>query len=94
MHSLAHCLNLCLQEVAKKCKTIRNALDAIQELTKLVTYSPKLSLVLQKCKHQLSSEATGLCPLYPTRWTVRTGAIDAVLRNYAAIVQALAQIAE
>ena len=55
--------------------------------------SPKCSLVLQKLK-QLSPEGTRLLPVWPARWTVRTGAIDAVLRNYAAIIQAQVQIAE
>ena len=41
VHCLAHCLNLCLQDAAKKCKPIRAALDNVMELTQLIRYSPK-----------------------------------------------------
>ena len=64
------------------------------ELSKLILYSPKRTGVFQSCKHEVSPEGTGLRPLCPTRWTVRTEALNALLRNYAAIVQALEQISE
>ena len=32
VHCLAHCLNLCLQSVARKCQPIRNAFDVTMEL--------------------------------------------------------------
>jgi len=64
------------------------------ELSQLIRYSPKRSLVFQQCKEELSPEGTGLRPLCPTRWTVRTGAFNAVLKNYAAILQALQEISE
>ena len=92
VHCLAHCLNLCLQDAAKKCKPIRDALDLVMELSKLIRYSPKRTHIFQQCKQELSPEGTGLRPLCPTRWTVRTGAINAVLNNYDAIIQALDQI--
>lgn len=94
VHCLAHCLNLYLQDTAKKCKLIRAALDNIMELTQLIRYSPKRTLVFQQCKQELSSGDVGLRPLCPTRWTVCTGAIDAVLKNYPALLQALQTIAE
>ena len=78
----------------KKCQPIRNALDNVMQLSKLIMYSPKRSLVFQNCKREPSPEGTGLRPLCPTQWTVRTGSIDAVLRNYGAILQALTQISE
>ena len=37
---------------------------------------------------------SSLRPLCPTRWTIRTGAIDAVLRNYAALVDTLGKISD
>ena len=85
VHCLSRCLNLCLQDVARKCQPVKIALDVTIKLSKLIN---------QQCKQELSIEGTGLRPLCPTRWTVRTGALDAVLRNYAAIVQALQEIAE
>lgn len=53
-----------------KSQPIRNALDVTMELSKLILYSPKLTLV---CKQEMSIEGTGLRPLCPTRWTIRTG---------------------
>ena len=41
IHCLAHCLNLCLQDVAKKCVCIRDALDLVFEICQLIKYSPK-----------------------------------------------------
>ena len=94
VHCLAHCLNLCLQDVTKKSQPIRNALDVTTELSKLILYSPKRSLILEEFRKELSPEGSGIRPLCPTRWTVCTGAIDAVLRNYPAIIEALATISE
>ena len=54
----------------------------IIELTKLIMFSPQHSLVLQKCKQQLSPKGTGLWPLCPTRWTVRTGAIEVDCKDW------------
>ena len=93
VHCFAHC-NLCLQDAAKKCKPIRAALDNIMELSQLIRYSPKCIVVFQRCKQELSIGDVGLRPLYPTCWTVRTGVIDAVLKNYPALLKALQNIAE
>ena len=41
VHCFAHCLNLCLQDAAKKCKPIKAALDNVMELSQLIRYSPK-----------------------------------------------------
>lgn len=92
VHCLAHCLNLCLQDTAKKCVPVRIALDIVMEISKLIRYSPKRTLVFEQCKQDLSIPGTSLRPLCPTRWTVRTVAIDAVLRNYPALLEALETI--
>ena len=92
IHCLAHCLNLCLQDVAKKCVCIRDALDLVFEICQLIKYSPKRSLVFQQCKEDLSIGGTGLKPLCPTRWTVRSVALDAILRNYPALLEAFERI--
>ena len=83
---------MCLQDSAKKCEPIRNSLDIVIEICKLVMNSPKRLLVFQECKEELHHPGTGLRPLCPTRWTVRNVAIDAVLRNYCALLQAFERI--
>ena len=92
VHCLAHSLNLCLQDAAKKCVPVRNALDIVMEISKLIRYSPKRTLVFEQCKQDMSIPGTSLRPLCPTRWTVRTAAIDAVLRNYPALLETLETI--
>ena len=92
VHCFAHSLNLCLQDVAKKCVSVRNALDIVMEISKLIRYSPKRTLVFEQCKQDMSIPGTSLRPLCPTRWTVKTAAIEAVLRNYPALLEALETI--
>ena len=94
VHCFAHCLNLCLQDVSKKSIPVRSALDLVWEICKLISYSPKRSLIFEQSRDAMSVSGTGLRPLCPTRLIVRTTSIDAVLRNYLALQQALAQISE
>ena len=71
---------ICLQDAAKICKLIKR--------------SPKHSIIFEKCKEALSLPGTGLRPLCANRWTVRSIATDAVLRNYTALLDALEEINE
>ena len=41
VHCLAHSLNLCVRDVSKMCKLIRNTLNFIHELVQLIKFSPK-----------------------------------------------------
>ena len=41
VHCLAHSLNLCVQEVTKKCVIVRNVMDFIYQLVQLIKFSPK-----------------------------------------------------
>ena len=77
VHCFAHCLNLYLQDVTRNCQPIKAALDLTTDISQLM-HSPKRSLVFDQCKNDLSPQHTGLRPLCPTRWTVRTCAIDAI----------------
>ena len=94
VHCFAHCLNLCLQDAAKTCNMVRDCLSLITEICKLICNSPKRSLVFEKFKRDHNPDTTGLRPLCPTRWTVRTAAIGAVLENYEALMMAFAEINE
>ena len=97
VHCFAHSLNLCVQEVAKKCALIRNCMEFISQLVKLIKLSPKrLNLFETTCKEitfasddesQLSYPA--LRTLCPTRWTVLHSAIDSIIKNYQILMMAL-----
>ena len=65
VHCFAHCINMCLQDSAKKCEPIRNGLDIVIEICKLVMNCPECSLVFQECKEELHLPGTGLRPLCP-----------------------------
>ena len=94
VHCLAHSINLCLQDCAKLCKCVKDALGLVNEIYNLIMASPKRLALYEKLKQELSPQLPSLKPLCPTRWTVRTGAIDAVLKNYLVIQQTLEEISE
>ena len=62
-----------------------------REIYKLIELSPKRSFLFASNLSAAGSGA-GLKPLCPTRWTVRTGAIDAILKNYAILIETLEDI--
>ena len=92
VHCLAHSLNLCLQDASRLCSLVRDSLELVREIVKLIKFSPKRTTLFNTMKSQLSSEAQSLKPLCPTRWTVRTGAIKAILDNYEVLLQTLEEI--
>ena len=92
VHCLAHSLNLCLQDCARACQTIKESLLLVSELSTLIRASPKRLALFKSIQQQFSVQAPGIKPLCPTRWTVRTGAIDSILQNYSAICESLEQI--
>lgn len=94
VHCVAHSLNLCLQECGQKCVCIRDALVITSELGTLIRASPKRLAQFRCLREQLSPGSPGLKPLCPTRWSVRTGSIDAILKNYTVLYEELTQIAE
>ena len=94
VHCLAHCTNLCLQTVGKQTTLIRGALLFVQEVSQLIWFSAKRSSLFEAMQANISPGATALKPLCPTRWTVRTAAIDAALKNYTVLHKALAEINE
>ena len=81
LHCFAHCTNLCLQTVGRQCVVTRDALDLVMRST-----------LFSALQTQLSPGSATLKPLCPTRWTVRTAAISAVLCNYSVLCVALEQI--
>ena len=89
---LMHCTNLCLQAVGSKCNPVRDALDLVMGLSQLFRYSPKRTALLNDLQCQLAPQAPSLKPLCPTRWTVRTGAINSVILNYSILCEALEEI--
>lgn len=92
VHCLAHSLNLCLQDTAHVCMPIRESLHLVMELVQLIKWSPKRLTLFHQIKDEVSPTTQDLKPLCPTRWTVRTEAINAILQNYAALIQLLDEV--
>ena len=83
IHCLDHSLNLCLQDCAAQSKPFREGLSAANELHNLIKLSPKHLAIFQYLQKESSSpRLPSIKPLCPTRWTVRTFAVDSVLRNF------------
>lgn len=95
MHCLAHSLNLSLQDCAAQSKPIREGLSVAKELHNLIKLSPKRLAIFQHLQKESSSPSSpSIKPLCPTRWTVRTAAVDSVLTNYLVLLEALEKINE
>ena len=94
VHCFAHSLNLCIQDVVKKCDLLGNCIEFIMQLVQLIRFSPKRLHLFKSLQMQVSLGdntviQSSLRPLCPTRWTVRHSAIDSVLKNYQALISAL-----
>ena len=84
VHCLAHCINLCLQVVGRQVTPVRDSLELVREVSQFIRFSPKRLSLFESMQSQLShsSPSPSLKPLCPTRWTVRTGAINAVIMKF------------
>ena len=96
VHCFAHSLNLCIQEVTKKCDLLRNCMEFIYQLVQLIRFSPKRLQLFESLRKNITISGSesdlpspSLRTLCPTRWTVRHSAIDSILKNYKTLISAL-----
>lgn len=95
VYCFAHCTNLCLQALARESQCVHNALELVMGLSQLIWHSPKRSSLFNTLWSQVSPGAPTLkLALCPTRWTVRTHAIGALLTNCGILLDALEIIQE
>lgn len=92
VHCLAHCLNLCLQDAGRKLPFLRDALEVVREIIKLIRFSPKRAHLFSDKLAESENPGVTLKPLCPTRWTARTGAIGAVLSDYSILMETLDEV--
>ena len=65
MHCYGHALNLSVGDTVKQCKLMKDSLDTAFEVSKLVKFSPKRDVQLDKLKADLTPDSPGfrvLCP--------------------------------
>ena len=98
VHCLAHSLNLCLQDAGRKITLIRDSMDVVKEIVKLVNFLPKRKSLFSSKVVQLDEEEQEghgtIRPLCPTRWTIRTGSLESVLNQYSVIMNTMQEVNE
>ena len=65
--------------------TLRDTLDTVEEMTKLIKKSPKREAVFKKVKNDIASESPKIRLLAPTRWTVHAAALVSISENYSVL---------
>ena len=64
VHCFAHSLNLCLQDAGRKVALLRDALDIVREIVKLIHFSPKRKhLLSQKLSNEGAGQGVNIKPL-------------------------------
>ena len=89
IHCLGHLVNLCFQECGKIAKCIRDAISIVRELYNIIRMSQKRLAQFNHLKTHALPNSPSLKPLCPTRWSVRTAAINSVLQNYSILLEEL-----
>ena len=83
---------MCLQDAGRQLPFIRDALDTVKEIAKLIKFSAKRSHLYSEKLAQPDNSGVSIKPLCPTRWTARTGAIEAVLKDYSVLMETLEEV--
>ena len=97
IHCGNHTLDLALHDCVKESEIISDALKVVQDLAVFIRSSPTRMVQYQHIAKDINDNATQVENphlLCPTRWTVRTKAISAVLHNYEALYSTLLSIAK
>ena len=81
-HCYGHALNLSVGDTIKHCKILKDALDIVYEVSKLIKYFPKRDMQFENLKQNLAPDTPGFRVLCPTRWTVRANSLKSVIDNY------------
>ena len=76
-----HALNLAANNIIKRCTLIKDTLDAVHKMCKLVKSSPKRAALLQQIKQEVLADIPGIHILCPIRWTVRADSVKSILDN-------------
>jgi hypothetical protein len=99
IHCANHRLDLVLKACANESKLIGDVLSLVQDLAVFIRQYPVRMSVYEDIAKECRASDEGNCVgaenlhlLCPTRWTVRTGAIKAVLDNYQGIYETLCNI--
>jgi len=76
---------------------VKQALDFVTQISNVIRSTPKRYSLFQQIRNQANSDTLGsnnIRPLCPTRWTVRSDALNSVLKDYHVIEEELEIIAD
>ena len=88
IHCFGHALNLAVADTVKKNRILRDTLDTVFEISRLLKFSPCRDAMFTKLKADLCPDVPGFRTLCPTRWMVKAASMESVVENYA-VFQAL-----
>jgi len=95
VHCVNHSLNLALQDAASRVRCIRDTLNFANDLATFFRDSAKTTAILESVLAAMNQNPQNrLHPLCPTRWTVRARALNAVILNYKAVMEALDELSD
>ena len=80
-HCYGHALNLAVADVVKQSKVIRDVLDTVGEINKVLKYSPRRDSLFEQLKSSVSPGTVGFRTHCPTQWTVRAASLQSVIDN-------------
>lgn len=87
MHCYVHAFNLAIADAIKSVQCISDSLDTVREIRKLVKKSPQRHTKLDKIRAETKNESPGVHAFCPTRWTVRSEALAAVINNHTELLE-------
>ena len=90
-HCYGHSLNLAVQDAVKANPIIRDALDTIEEMSKLIKKSPRRQVIFQKVKNDIALDSPWIRLLCPTCWIVKAEAFTSISENYEALMETWAE---
>ena len=81
-HCYGHALNFTASDTVKRSNVMKNTLDTVHEICKLLKFSPKRDALLQQIKQDVQTDVPNVRVLCLTRWTVRVDSMKGVIENY------------
>lgn len=90
-HCYGHALNLACQDMIKDVKCIKECLDTVFDLSKLLKFSAKRNATYQRLKDDMAPDQAGFRTLCPTRWTTRAASLASIISNYSVLQASLTE---
>ena len=81
-----------MQDAGRKLVFLRDALEMVREIANLIKFSPKRASLFSQVLAQPENFGVTIKPLCVTQWTARHVAIEAVLKDYAILMETVDEI--